>query len=402
MLDIQVREGGGRRTRSGRLGVGAVTLGIFTVMTAELLPVGLLTPVAADLGVSTGTAGLTVTVPGLVAAVSAPLIATRAAGADRRTVLVLLMALVAAANLGTALANHMAAVLGARALLGVAIGGFWALAGGLAPRLVPAAGVGRATAVIFGGVSAAAVLGVPAATVAAERAGWRGAFAAVGVMAVLATGALAALLPALPGAAGGPGRGGGVATLLRLPRRDARVRVGLLLTLLLVTGHFLAYSFVRPVLTEHAHVPERFVGLLLLGHGIAGVAGNFLAGPRAARSPLRTLAALGAGLAVALTALALAGGAPPAGAALLILWGLAYGGVSVGLQSFFMAVAAPEDVETATGLYVSVFCLSIALGALLGGLVTDATTFTVVLATGAALTLAACLTAALSGRNPTS
>ncbi|MGW2015644.1 MFS transporter [Streptomyces sp. NPDC001927] len=395
MLDIQVKEDG-RRARSGRLRVGAVTLGIFTVMTAELLPVGLLTPVAADLGVSAGTAGLMVTVPGLVAAVSAPLIAQRAAGADRRTVLVLLMALVAVANLGTALAGHIAPVLVARALLGVAIGGFWALAGALAPRLVPAAGVGRATAVIFGGVSAASVLGVPAATAVAEWTGWRGAFAGVGVVALAATGALATLLPALPGS-----RRARAPRLWDLPRRHARVRLGLLLTLLLVTGHFLAYSFVRPVLVEHAHVPERFVGPLLLGYGAAGVVGNFLTGPRAARSPLRTLAALGAGLTLALLALALVGGTPPAGAALLILWGLAYGGVSVGLQSWFMAVAAPEDVENATGLYVSVFCLSLALGALLGGLITDATTYTAVLSTGAALTLAACLTAVLSGRKHT-
>lgn len=95
MLNIQVE----RRAAWGP--VGAVTLGIFTVMTAELLPVGLLTPVGAELSVSAGTAGLMVTVPGLVAAVavSAPLIALRAAGADRRAVLVL-MALALGALLG--------------------------------------------------------------------------------------------------------------------------------------------------------------------------------------------------------------------------------------------------------------------------------------------------------------
>ncbi|MCT4354768.1 MFS transporter [Streptomyces sp. Je 1-79] len=433
--------------------VGAVTLGIFTVMTAELLPVGLLTPVAAELRVSAGTAGLMVTVPGLVAAVSAPLIALRAAGTDRRTVLVALMALVAAANLATAAAGHFAVVLGARVLLGVAIGGFWALAGGLAPRLVPASDVGRATAVVFGGVSAASVLGVPAATTAAEWTGWRGAFAGVGVV-VVATGALVALLPRLPGPHRAPGTRAGAVGLLRdnaragagllglsrdnaradagllglsrdnaragagllglsrdsarvrtgllgLLRDNARVRAGLVLTLLLVTGHFLAYSFVRPVLAEHVHVSGELVGVLLLGYGIAGVAGNFLAGPAAGRSPRRTLAVLAAGLTAALLALALAGGTAPAGAALLLLWGLAYGGVSVGLQAWFMA-AAPEDVETATGLHVSVFCLSIALGSLLGGLLVDATTLTAVLRTGAALTLAACLAAVLSGRKHTS
>ncbi|MEU9861805.1 MFS transporter [Streptomyces sp. NPDC047971] len=395
MSNIQVERGGARAA------VAAVTLGIFTVMTAELLPVGLLTPVAAELGVSAGTAGLMVTVPGLVAAFSAPLIALRAAGADRRAVLVALMALVAVANLATAAAGHFAVVLGARVLLGVAIGGFWALAGGLAPRIVPAADTARATAVIFGGVSAASVLGVPAATTAAEWTGWRGAFAGVGVMAVVATGALLTLLPRLPSTPHEPAPRGGLVPLLRLPRDNARVRTGLLLTLLLVTGHFLAYSFVRPVLADHVHVSEGLVGTLLLGYGLAGVAGNFLAGPAAGRSPRRTLAVLAAGLTVALLALALTGGTTPAGAALLLLWGLAYGGVSVGLQSWFMA-AAPEDVETATGLYVSVFCLSLALGALLGGLLLDATTLTAVLGTGAALTLAACAAAVLSGRNPTS
>jgi predicted MFS family arabinose efflux permease len=151
------------------------------------------------------------------------------------------------------------------------------------------------------------------------------------------------------------------------------------------------------VLAEHSHVSEDLVGVLLLGYGVAGLAGNLLAGPAAGRSPRRTLAVISAGLTAALLAFALAGGTTPAGAGLLLLWGLAYGGVSVGLQSWFMA-AAPEDVETATGLYVSVFCLSIALGALLGGLLIDTTTLVAVLCSGAALTLAACLAAVRPGR----
>ncbi|MFF8834123.1 MFS transporter [Streptomyces sp. NPDC015130] len=406
MLDIQVEErgrggSGVPRRPSGRVAVAAVTLGIFTVMTAELLPVGLLTPAAADLSVSEGTAALMVTVPGLVAAVAAPLVTVRAAGADRRTLLVALMLLAATANLASALAGHLAVVLAARVLLGLAIGGFWALAGGLAPRLVAPDAVGRATAVVFGGVSAASVLGVPAATVVTESIGWRWAFAATGLLSLLAAAALLALLPRLPGrGAETPGpRGTGLRALAALPRRNRRVRAGLLLTLALVTGHFVAYSFVRPLLTDHARVPETLLGALLLGYGVAGVAGNFLAGSRAARAPRRTLAVIAAALgAVLLATLAAGGTTPAAGAGLLLLWGLAYGGVSVALQSWFMA-AAPEDVEAATGLNVSVFCLAIALGALLGGLLTDAYDLTAVLLAGAALILTAVPVAALSGRN---
>ncbi|CAM5470957.1 MFS transporter [Streptomyces narbonensis] len=403
MLDIQIGEqgpGGITRRPSGRPAVTAVTLGIFTVMTAELLPVGLLTPAAADLSVSEGAAALMVTVPGLVAAVAAPLVAVRAAGADRRTLLVGLMLLAAAANLASAVAGHLAVVLAARVLLGLAIGGFWALAGGLAPRLVAPDAVGRATAVVFGGVSAASVLGVPAATVLAERLGWRWAFAAAGLLSLLAAAALLDLLPRLPGrGAGAPeSRATGLGSLAALPRRNRRVRAGLLLTLALVTGHFLAYSFVRPLLTGHARVPEALLGALLLGYGLAGVAGNFLAGSRAARSPRRTLAVIAAALGTVLLLFLLLATTPAAAAGLLLLWGLAYGGVSVALQSWFMA-AAPGEVEAATGLNVSVFCLAIALGALLGGLLTDAYDLTAVLLAGAALTLAAVPVAALSGRN---
>ncbi|MFE5543941.1 MFS transporter [Streptomyces sp. NPDC056534] len=399
-----------------------MTLGIFTVMTAELLPVGLLTPAAADLAVSEGTAALMVTVPGLVAALAAPLVTVRAAGADRRALLVALLLLAAAANLVSALAGHLAVVLAARVLLGIAIGGFWALAGGLAPRLVPAGAVGRATAVIFGGVSAASVLGVPAGTLLTERAGWRWAFAATGLLALLAAAALRTLLPRLPGRGAGTGAGAatttdagtstgtgtgaepspaarsGAGTLLALPRRNRRVRAGLLLTLALVTGHFLAYSFVRPLLTDRSGISGSLLGALLLGYGVAGVAGNFLAGSRAVRSPGRTLAVIAAALGTVLLAGFLLGGSAIAGAGLLLLWGLAYGGVSVALQSWFMA-AAPDDVETATGLNVSVFCLAIALGALLGGLLVDAYSLDTVLLAGAALTLAAFPVAVLSGRN---
>ncbi|MFF0276205.1 MFS transporter [Streptomyces sp. NPDC004330] len=424
--------------RGGRPAVAAVTLGIFTVMTAELLPVGLLTPAAADLAVSEGSAALTVTVPGLVAALAAPLVTARAADADRRTLLVGLLLLAAAANLVSALAGHLATVLAARVLLGIAIGGFWALAGGLAPRLVPAGAVGRATAVVFGGVSAASVLGVPAGTLLTERAGWRWAFAATGLLALLAAAALRALLPRLPGAAtaagtgpdgeraAGTGRRRGTAAaarpegetadggtpggqaprrgptgLLSLPRRNRRVRTGLLLTLALVTGHFLAYSFVRPLLTDRSGIPGSLLGLLLLGYGVAGVAGNFLVGPRAARTPARALATVAGALGAVLLAAFLLGDGAAAGAVLLLLWGLAYGGVSIALQSWFMA-AAPDEVETATGLNVSVFCLAIALGALLGGLLADAYPLGTVLLAGAVLTLAALPVAVLSGRNATS
>ncbi|MCX5195144.1 MFS transporter [Streptomyces sp. NBC_00249] len=373
----------------GWAAVAAVSLGIFCLITSELLPIGLLTPVGADLGVSDGTAGLMVTVPGIVAGFCAPLVTVGAARLDRRHVLCLLIALTAAANLAAALAPGFAVVLAARLLVGVGVGGFWALAGGLAARLVPARHVGRATALIFGGVPTASVLGVPAGTLLGELGGWRTAFAAVGLLGAATTAALFLLLPELP-----PARPVTFRELPALLRRNRGVRAGVAVTFLVVTGQFAAYTFVRPILRDVSGVDAGHVSTLLLGYGIAGVAGNFLAGPR---DPRRTLLTVSSALTVVLALIALLPGAV-AGTALLLVWGLVYGGVSVSLQSW-MIKDAPRAAEAASSLMVAMFNFAIAAGALAGGLAVDRVSVPAAPLTGAALMLAAAATVALSGRH---
>jgi predicted MFS family arabinose efflux permease len=164
-VDTPVSATTGRSPVKGWLAVLAVTLGIFSLMTSELLPVGLLTPVGSALDVSEGTAELMVTVPGLVAAVSAPVVTVATGPIDRRIVLAVLIGLVGAANLASAFATSFAVVLAACFLIGISVGGFWSIAGGIALRLVPEKHVPRATAVIFGGVETASVLGVPTETI---------------------------------------------------------------------------------------------------------------------------------------------------------------------------------------------------------------------------------------------
>ncbi|MFJ9547188.1 MFS transporter [Streptomyces erythrochromogenes] len=358
---IPGRAGSGPAPWQGWAAVCAVALGIFCLITSELLPVGLLTPVGADLGVSDGTAGLMVTVPGLVAGFCAPLVTVGAGRLDRRLVLCVLIALTAAANLAAALAPGFAVVLAARLLVGVGVGGFWAIAGGLAARLVPGHHVGRATALVFGGVPTASVLGVPAGTLLGELGGWRTAFAAVGVLGLVTLAALVVLLPPLP-----PTRHIGFRQLPSLLRENRAVRAGVVVTFLVVTGQFAAYTFVRPVLQDVSGIDAGFVSTLLLGYGVAGVAGNFLAG---ARDAYRTLLVISAALAVVLALIAVLPGAA-AGTTLLLAWGLAYGGVSVSVQGW-MLKAAPAATEAASSLMVAMFNFAIAAGALLGGLAVD-------------------------------
>jgi len=375
------------------LAVSAVGMATFCVVTTEMLPVGLFVPITAALDVSVGTGGFMLFVPALLAALFAPLVVVGAKGADRRAILCGLLALLAGANVASALAPGMPWFLAARVLVGFCIGGVWAIAGGLAARLVAPGAVGPATSVIFGGVAVASVLGVPLGAFIGDLAGWRAAFFA---MAALCAGVLllnALSLPPLP--AQRTLRARQVVSQLANPG----LRLGLLITLCLVAGHFMAYTFVRPLLQAHAGFGQAWIGPLLFAYGAAGVAGNFLCGGAAARRPAATLRAIAAGLLLALLLLSVLGQFRPAAATLLIAWGLAYGGVSVSLQTWMMK-AAPDAVEAATSLFVAVFNLGIAAGSLLGVPSVDALGLRANLWLAAALMAGAALMLARAGRRP--
>lgn len=184
--------------RNGWPGVAALALGTFTVVTSEMLPVGLLTPMGRSLGVPEGVAGLTLTITGLVAALSAPALVPLLGRADRRTALCVLVAVLVVGNLGAAWAPDFGTMVVARVLVGIGMGGVWAVAAGLAVRLVPAKSAGTATSLVFSGIAVASVLGVPAGTYLGALAGWRAAFLAAAGLGAVVLVAAALLLPRLP------------------------------------------------------------------------------------------------------------------------------------------------------------------------------------------------------------
>lgn len=344
--------------------VCAVGLSTFSVVTTEMLPVGLMTSIAETLGTSVGTAGLTISVPALLAALFAPVTVLAAGGIDRRRILAGLLSLLAIANVLSALAPSIGWLLVARTIVGFCMGGIWAIAGGLAPRLVPERSIGLATAIIFGGVSAASVLGVPIGATIGDFLGWRMVFGAMAVFSALVLAINLWALPTLP-----------VSQSVRLRQftdQIARlpIQLGLIVTMLFVAGHFMAYTFVRPLLQYVSGIEVEWIGALLFAYGAAGIAGNFVAGIVASRQIGATLMVIAVALAATIVGFALVGGSPPSAAIVLILWGLAYGGVSVALQTWMMK-AAPSAIEIATSLFVSIFNVGIALGSFTGGRVVD-------------------------------
>ncbi|WP_055478623.1 MFS transporter [Sphaerimonospora mesophila] len=360
------------------IAVTAVALGTFLVVTVENLPMGLLTAIGGGLNVSDGEVGLMVTVSGLVAAVTAPLLPVAIRGLDRRVVLLGLILLALVANVVSAVTPNYAVLMVARLFVGVSIGGFWALAAGLGVRLVPEAYVAKATSLIFFGAMAANVIGVPAGTFVGELTSWRIAFGAVAAVALLLVIALAVLLPRMP--ATEPVRLRTLAEQLRTPA----VRVGVIATFLLVAGHYGAFTFVSPILQDISGIDATYVGPLLLAYGVAGMIGNLIAGSWSGRNVRGTIIVVSIALAVILALLPFIGGNTISGSILLILWGFAFGGLPVSVQTWIIK-AAPQGIEAATGLNTCMFNLAIALGALFGSLIVGLVTVSGVLWVAAGL-----------------
>jgi predicted MFS family arabinose efflux permease len=356
---------------------------VFTVVTAEMLPVGLLTPMASGMHVTEGTAGLSLTVTGLVSAVAAPALPLVFGRLDRRTVLAGLMVLLAIAAFVAAAAPAFWGFMLARVLMAVSIGGVWLLTIGLARRVVPEHAAGPATSVIFSGIGIASVLGIPAGAYVGELLGWRWAFAGVGLVSLALASALISYLPSLA-----PEKAVRMRDVIEV-LHIKQVRVGLVLVALIVTGHFAAYTYVRPLLEPH--VGPALIGTLLLAYGVAGVIGNFFTG---ALRPTRALAVIASGIALATLAMPVFGTTVTGSLVLLVIWGLAYGGTSVSTQAWGHA-AAPTAPESSSAVLVAVYNGSIALGAFTGGQVADhlgTTTVTwlpAVLATAALIVLLA-------------
>ncbi|WP_404471863.1 MFS transporter [Vreelandella venusta] len=349
--------------------VVAVMIGIFLLVTAEQLPIGLLSQVSSSMGVTPGMAGLMVTVPGVVAAFSAPLLPVAVGRLDRRIMLTVLMIVMVIGSLLSAFAGSFGLLLAARVLVGLSIGGFWAVAGGIAPRLVPEAKVPKAMTMIFGGVAAASVLGVPLSTLLGDYSNWRVAFGALGGFSLLTAIALWCWLPPLPPRE--PVR----LRVLAQQFSNRGVRVAVLTTAFVVVGHFAAYTFISPILQEISGVSQRHVGSLLLLYGAAGILGNITAGMFAGRHPYRAVLAIPSLLLIVVAAFPLLGGQPSSGVMLLMVWGAVFGSVSVSIQTWIIRTA--PNTEAATALMAFTFNMSIGLGAMFGGQIVDGTSLPV-------------------------
>lgn len=347
------------------LAILSVAVGAFALVTSEFLPVGVLNDVASDLGISAGQAGLMVTLPGIMAALAAPLLSVGIGALDRRYLLIALTLIMIVANAVVAYATDFGLLLFGRVLLGISIGGFWATAIALSGRLAPkGVGVAQATSIIMVGVTLATVLGVPVGTWLSGLMGWRMTFLVTALVGVPVLLAQVLLLPRL-----NPEKAIRISDLPAL-FINPQARVGLIAVLLIGLAHFAAYTYVAPFFKHNAGFDGPMIGSLLLLYGVAGVLGNVFAGFAANQSVRYTLMLVALMIGVG-TALFPYFATSLTGAAMLIaLWGFAFGAFPA-CASIWMFVVAPKDVERGMPLFVAMFQVIIALGSFFGGRIVD-------------------------------
>ena len=351
---------------AGEPPLGVLALGTFAIGTDGFVIAGVLPGIARDMHVTVGAAGLLVTVFAVVYGLAAPILTAAAARVDRRIVLLAGMGTLSVANLAAAVAPGEGLLMAARVVAGLGAAAYSPIALAAAVQLSAPALRGRAVSRVLAGMTISLVLGVPLGALVGSIGGWRWTFGLVAAISAAAAVGIAALLPPIP-----PLRTSTLRTRLALLRQPA-VAANLAATFLWITGAFVAYTFIVPVLAAATGWHGAAISVLLLLYGTAAFAGNAAGGQAADRwgAKRTVLFALGS-LIVSLSALALAARVgPPAGVPIAIGSLIAWAGAGWSLtpaQSHRLVGLTPAAGPEVLSLNTSAVYLGISAGAAAGG-----------------------------------
>ena len=342
----------------------SMALCVAVLIASEFMPVSLLSPIATELGVTEGRAGQAISISGVFAVATSIFVAGMTRRVDRRLVLASFSAtLVISGTIVTFAPNYLVLMVG-RALLGIAIGGFWSMSTSIVMRLVPPASVPRGLAMLDAGNAIAATIAAPLGSLLGSYIGWRGAFFAVVPLALLALVWQWISLPSLP-----PRSSEGSSNVFRLLLRPP-VAIGMASIMLLFMGQFALFTYLRPFLETVTAVSISTLSLLLLLMGLAGVAGTTIVSHLLQKRLFVILAAIPLIMAVIALGLIAFGSSSTMTAVLLVGWGLFSTAAPVGWGTW-LSRTMPDDAEAGGGLQVATIQLAITLGASMGGILFD-------------------------------
>ncbi|WP_127792522.1 MFS transporter [Agromyces sp. LHK192] len=345
------------------LGLIALAIGGFGIGLTEFVIMGLLPEVATDFGVSEAEAGWFISGYALAVVVGALGLTAATTRLPRKPVLMGLLGLFIAGNALSALATTYEAMMAGRVVAALCHGAFFGIGSVVAARLVAPEKAAGAIAIMFTGLTAANVLGVPFGTFIGQQFGWRSTFWAISAIGVVALIGIAALVPATRnGDAPAPSLRRELAAF-----RSGQVWLSLTVTVLGFGGMFGAFTYIAYTLTEVGGFGSDAVPWLLVLFGAGLVVGNWIGGRLADRAIDRTLVGFLTALTTVLVAFGLLASNQIATIVLLVLMGGFGFGTVPGLQSRIMRYA-PDAPTLASGANIGAFNLGNALGAWAGGL----------------------------------
>lgn len=385
-IDVTPQQMGSDVGRSYWGAIIAMSLTAFALVASEFMPVSLLTPIAGDLAVTEGRAGQSIACSGIFAMITSLVIATAVKNADRKLVLLSLTALMIVSSAIVSFAPSFLIFMFGRALLGIAIGGFWAMSAATAMRLVPTSKVPQALAVLNGGNALAMVLGAPLGSYLGGLIGWRGAFLIMVPVAVCVLLWKSIALPPMKVRAAAS-----TTNPLKLLARPS-IAWGMAASCFFFMGHFSLFTYLRPFLESATRVDVPTLSTLLLMMGVMGFTGTILIGPLVNKHLRSLLVAIPVAMACVAVGLIAFGSTLSATAALLALWGLLGTSAPVAWWAW-VAKSLPQDAEAGGGLMVAVAQLAITLGAILGGIAFDMSGYQATFAMSSALLVIAAVVA---------